>query len=420
MIADLIADPANARRHTERNIGLIHTAIGEVGLARSVVIDEHGVLLAGNATALAAARAGKTRILVVDADGDQMVAVRRTGLSVAAKARLSLFDNRAAELADGWDADVLRQLVEQDVPLDDLFSPEELEAVYAKAAAAAAGGFRGNPDAVVAARQTDIQLGDLFELGAHRLLCGDAVKADDVARLLGDVVPVLMVTDPPYGVEYDPAWRARAGVNTNAKKQGKVLNDDQADWTEAWRLFPGDVAYVYHAGMKSAIVQASLELARFELRAQIIWAKDRLALGRGDYHWQHEPCWYGVRPQRSGKRTKDRSQSTLWRISTTALEADPPPEHTTVWEIPAREDSGHGHGTQKPVECMARPMRNHLAPEVYDPFLGSGTSVIAAAMLGRVCYAMELEPAYVQMAIDRWEAFTGQKAVKVGKAARAA
>jgi DNA modification methylase len=130
------------------------------------------------------------------------------------------------------------------------------------------------------------------------------------------------------------------------------------------------------------------------MRAQIIWAKDRLVLSRGDYHWQHEPCWYAVRTGTSVHRTDDRLQ-------------------TTLWAIPSRDDAGHGHSTQKPVECMARPLRNHHALAVYDPFLGSGTTLIAAEQLSRRCYAIEIAPSYLQIAIDRWEAFTGKTAVKV-------
>jgi DNA modification methylase len=165
------------------------------------------------------------------------------------------------------------------------------------------------------------------------------------------------------------------------------------------------------------VVKVSLKTVGFGLRAQIIWAKDRLVLGRGDYHWQHETCWYAVREGSAGLRNRDRSQATLWRIGTPdpwLVDGVPIPETTTVWEIPAREDAGYGHGTQKPVECMARPMRNHHAPEIYEPFSGSGTTLIAGQMLGRRVYAIEIDPTYVQMAIDRWEAFTGQKATKVG------
>jgi DNA modification methylase len=147
-------------------------------------------------------------------------------------------------------------------------------------------------------------------------------------------------------------------------------------------------------------VEASLAIAGFELRSQIIWAKDRMALSRGDYHWQHEPCWYAVRHDSTGHRNEDRTQ-------------------TTLWTIPARDDAGHGHGTQKPVECMLRPMRNHDPCDVYEPFCGSGTTVIAAEQLNRRCFAIEIEPSYCQVIIDRWEAFTGQKAQKVGELVRA-
>jgi DNA modification methylase len=203
-----------------------------------------------------------------------------------------------------------------------------------------------------------------------------------------------MVTDPPYGVEYDPEWRMDAGLTGNTARMGKVMNDDRADWTEAWKLFPGDVAYVYHAGVFASTVQQSLERAGFAIRAQIIWAKDRLALSRGDYHWQHEPCWYAVREGGKGHRTDDRTQ-------------------TTLWSIPARDDAGHGHGTQKPVECMERPVRNHLADTVYEPFAGSGTTVIACERTGRTCMAMELDPGYCDVVVRRWEEFTGRKAERV-------
>ena len=201
-----------------------------------------------------------------------------------------------------------------------------------------------------------------------------------------------MVTDPPYGVEYDPAWRKRAGVNLNKGKLGKVANDNRADWREAWALFPGSVAYVWHAGRYASAVQESLEATGFEVRAQIIWAKDRFALSRGHYHWQHEPCWYAVRGSASWHG--DRKQTTLWHIN-------------------AREDQGHGHGTQKPVECMKRPIENNSSPgqAVYEPFSGSGTTIIAGEMTGRSVHAVELDPAYVDVAIQRWQAFTGERAL---------
>jgi DNA modification methylase len=202
-------------------------------------------------------------------------------------------------------------------------------------------------------------------------------------------VPLLVVTDPPYGVDYDPTWRVRAGLNKNKSKLGKVANDDRADWADAWRLFPGDVAYVWSAPGPLQIKSfEGLVAAGFQVRQQIIWAKDRFALGRGHYHYQHEPCWYAVRAK--GHWAGDRSQTSLWQIK-------------------SREDGGHGHGTQKPVECMRRPILNNSSPgqAVYDPFLGSGTTLIAAETTGRACFAIEIDPIYVDVAVRRWQAFTG-------------
>jgi DNA modification methylase len=180
-------------------------------------------------------------------------------------------------------------------------------------------------------------------------------------------------------------------------RTGKVLNDDRADWREAWALFPGDVAYVWHGALHATTVAESLIATGFEIRSQIVWAKDRLVLGRGHYHWQHEPCWYAVRGQ--GHWVGDRKQTTLWEIPTRAPHGE--------------QDAATVHGTQKPVECMRRPIINNSSPgqAVYEPFAGSGATLIAAEMEGRVCHAVELSPSYVDCAIQRWQAFTGQQAV---------
>ena len=245
--------------------------------------------------------------------------------------------------------------------------------------------------------------GDLWLLGNHRLICGDSTKADDVAKLLGDVKPNLMVTDPPYGVEYDPEWRNRVqradGTKVAARAVGKVENDDKADWSEAWALFPGNIAYVWHAGLFSSVVAASLEDTGFKLRSQIIWAKSNFAIGRGDYHWQHEPCWYAVR--KTGEWKGDRKQ-------------------TTVWQIDKPQKSETGHSTQKPVECMRKPVECMRKPvennssegqAVYEPFCGSGTTIIACEQTNRFCFAVEISPAYVDVIIKRWQNFTGNDAI---------
>jgi DNA modification methylase len=207
-----------------------------------------------------------------------------------------------------------------------------------------------------------------------------------------------MVTDPPYGVEYDASWRNEAdranGKPYGASAVGRVTNDDRADWREACELFPGQVAYVWHASLFGTTVQLSLEAAKFELRSQIIWAKDRFAISRGHYHWQHESCFYAVRLGSPAAWNGGWSQTTLWQIGHSKSET--------------------GHSTQKPVDCMRKPMENNSSPgqAVYDPFLGSGTSVIAAESIGRVCLGLELNPVYVDVIIERWQNYTGKKAVR--------
>jgi DNA modification methylase len=223
-------------------------------------------------------------------------------------------------------------------------------------------------------------------LGPHRIGCGDSTDAKIVSAVLAGVLPQLMVTDPPYGVEYDPAWRHRRGVNNSARRD-KIQNDEVADWAPAWSLFPGEIAYVWHGALRSTIVAESLFKAGFAIRAQIIWAKERLVMSQGDYHWQHEPCWYAVR--KKGNWTGDRKQTTLWNIPSGGQDADT------------------RHATQKPVECMRRPMLNNSSPgqAIYEPFLGSGTTLIAAQSSGRVCLAIETDPLFVDLAIRRWQAF---------------
>jgi DNA modification methylase len=197
-----------------------------------------------------------------------------------------------------------------------------------------------------------------------------------------------MVTDPPYGVEYRPEWRNEALGEAN-RAIGTVPNDDRADWREAWALFPGDVAYVWHAGTKADVVAASLAACSFEIRCQIIWAKQHFAISRGHYHVQHEPCWYAVRKGRSAGWLGDRKQTTLWEINNNLAQNGARPEAST------------GHGTQKPLACMAKAIANHDSKAVYDPFLGSGTTMVAAQLLKRACYAVEFEPKYVAVALER-------------------
>ena len=342
--------------------------------------------------------AGRGRLLAARQLGmDTVPTIELAHLTEAQKRAYVLADNRLA-LSAGWDDEMLR------LELGDLrtegfnlaltgFDIGDVEALFAIPTAGLT-----DPDEVPHAPEVPVStLGDVWVLGRHRLICGDSTDAATVATVLDGVRPNLMVTDPPYGVGYDPAWRNRAGISTT-ERTGKVLNDDRADWREAWALFPGDVAYVWHGALHATTVAESLVASSFEIRAQIVWAKDRLVMGRGHYHWQHEPCWYAVRAGGTGHWSGDRKQTTLWQIPNRAQDTD-----TT-------------HGTQKPVECMRRPIVNNSSPgqAVYEPFSGSGTTLIAAEMEGRACHAVELSPAYVDVAVLRWQAFTGKTATLAG------
>lgn len=173
---------------------------------------------------------------------------------------------------------------------------------------------------------------------------------------------------------------------------GGFVNDHVADWRRAWALFPGDIMYVWHGGLRATVVAGGIMASGFVIRAQIIWYKTRLVISRGHYHWRHEACWYAVRKGATAHWTGDRKQTTVWPI--------------------AHRKSESGHAAQKPIECMRRPVENHSRPGdiVYDPFLGSGTTLLAAESIGRICRAIEIEPAYVAIAISRWQAMTGKRA----------
>jgi DNA modification methylase len=381
-LRSLVPYARNARTHSEAQVAQLAGSIREWGFTMPILVDEAGSIIAGHGRVLAADRLGIGDVPVITA----------RGWSEAQKQAYRIADNKLA-LNAGWDEQLLG------IEIADLASGEfnlDLIGFNETELAKLLGTNTGltDPDAAPDVPVTPASSsGEVWLLGKHRLACGDSTRATDVAAALGGVTPHLMVTDPPYGVDYDPKWRAERGVNNNRLKMGEVVNDERPDWREAWALFPGDVAYVWHASWFTAVTQASLEASGFAIRCEIIWAKDRFALSRGDYHWQHEPCWYAVRNGKTGHWASDRSQ-------------------TTLWQIPAREDDGHGHGTQKPVECMRRPIENNSSAgqAVYDPFVGSGTTIIAAEMTARACHALEINPAYVDVAIKRWQDFTGAQA----------
>jgi len=383
-IASVIPYARNPRKN-QGAIAKVAASLREFGWQQPIVVDSEMTVIVGHTRLEAARTLGMTEVPV-------HVAV---GLTPAQVRAYRLADNRTNEEAE-WDEDLLKLELHElkdeefDLALTGFDDRELMKLLLDDDEMARA---EETPEPPV--NPTTV-LGDVWVLGNHRIICGDSTKAEDVDKVLNGVKPHLMVTDPPYGVNYDASWRSEVNNDGPDSKRavGKVLNDDRADWSEAWALFPGDVAYVWHAGVFSPMVASSLECCSFTMRALIVWAKQRHTFGRGHYHHMHEPCWYAVKKSGTGHWSGDRKQTTLWSIEN-------------------NRSNETGHSTQKPVECMRRPIMNNSSPgqAVYEPFSGSGTTIIAGEMTGRHVYAIELNPAYVDVAVERWQTFTGQKAV---------
>ena len=312
---DLQIDPRNANRGTPRGRHLLESSLREYGAGRAVLTDRDGVLIAGNKTFEVAQRLGiPTR--VIETDGQELVVVRRRDLRLASdpQARaLAIADNRVGELDLDWDPAILQQLQADGLDLGLFWTTEEFERLLGEGTQ----GGQTDENAVVAPGATDIVRGDLFALGRHRLLCGDATDLADVHHLLEGQVPGLMVTDPPYGVAYDPAWRHRMDPRQRTAV-GRVANDDRVDWRAAFALFRGDVAYVWHAGLFAGPVAAALQSSGFVLRSQIIWVKQHFALSRTRCTGPMSPagmrCGRGA--PRTGRGIADRPPSGTSPIST--------------------------------------------------------------------------------------------------------
>lgn len=382
----------NPRRISDRAMKGLRASLERFGELGGIVYNKRTGRLVG----------GHQRVKALAAMGVKDAEVRVVDLPIAEEKAANLALNHPG-IGGEWDEALLAVVlaeVERDLPT--AYEELQLDDLVGEAGSDELTEGLTDPDDVPEEQPNPVtRAGDVWVLGDHRIICGDSTDAATVARLLGDVKPHLMVTDPPYGVEYDANWRNEAkrpdGTPYGATALGVVKNDDRADWREAWALFPGEVAYVWHSGTMAHVVAESLIATGFGIRAQVVWGKSSLVISRGHYHPQHEPCWYAVRKGGTGHWQGDRKQSTLWAI-------DKPKKSET------------GHSTQKPVECMRKPIENNSAPgdAVYEPFSGSGTTIIAGEQTGRRVYAVELNPPYVDIAVTRWQAFTGKTATLDG------
>jgi site-specific DNA-methyltransferase (adenine-specific) len=384
-IAELKDYEFNPRKIADKEIEKLTSHIKEDGYHQRIIVNSDYTIIGGHQRKKALLAAGYKKNDVID------VLISDRLLSAEELDRINIRDN----LPFGeYDFDILNDRFDKDTLLDFGMSDNLLVGFGED-------NLFAEDEAIFDSELIEprAKLGDLYILGNHRLLCGDSTNAEHVSRLLDGTNPILMVTDPPYGVNYEPEWRKDAGLN-NSQNMGKVLNDDRYDWSDAYSLFTGDVAYIWHPSKYTHKFAEHIETNGFDLINLIVWSKNRFVLSRGDYHHQHEPLWYGVKKGRNHNWQGKRDQSTIWEIDNYAGGATDGEEQT-------------GHGTQKPIECMLRPIINNskVGESVYDPFGGSGTTLIAAQRSKRNCYMMELSPAYVDIIVQRWEKETGQQGI---------
>ena len=381
-INDLTENRDNPRRLSKKRAEELKKSLGKFGLCQPIVIQPDGKIIGGH-----------QRINTLRAIGYDKV-------SVAIPSRI-LSDREEQELTirlnkniGEWDVDILANVWNPEDLLEWGFSEEELDIDIQTIL-----GKNEDEDGGLLEPTKDpkTKLGDIYQLGNHRFICGDSTLPETVQQLLDGEEPILMVTDPPYGVNYDASYRDNMNIRHGKNKaKGKVQNDDKINWALAYSLFPGSVAYIWHSFKMP--LQTLLD-AEFELISEIIWVKQHFAIGRGDYHWQHEPCWYAIKKGHKHNWQGSRKESIVWEIS-----------NLNAFGTNS-EDERTSHSTQKPLECMRKPIINNSAKGegVYDPFLGSGTTLIACEELDRKCYGIELDPAYCDLIVDRWVRYRKSK-----------
>ena len=380
---NILFNPRNWRIHPLNQQNALKGVLEEVGWVQQVIVNKRtGNLVDGHLRCQLAAREGAKTIPVVyiDVSEEEEALVLATLDPIAAMAATD-----KAKL-DELFADIQSENENVQKMLDEIAEKEKLE--YGKKPL---DDVEPQIDKAEELRvKWGVSLGQLWKLGDHRLICGDCTDKAVVDKVM-DIPLNIMVTDPPYGVDYDANWRNEAAekglLSYAGRRIGRVENDIRDDWRAAYELFNGDVMYCWHAGLRASNTQESIESVGFEIRGQIIWDKPHFVIGRGHYTPRHEPCWYAVRKGKTASWIGESMQTTMWHIS-------------------LDKNVSGGHSTQKPLEYMERPVRNHSG-DVYDPFLGSGTTLIACERLNRKCRAVEISPAYVAVAIQRWVDVTG-------------
>lgn len=404
-VAELIPYARNPRKNDEA-VDRMVASIREFGFKVPLLIRSNGDIVDGHLRLKASQKLGMTEVPVILCDDWSEAQVKAFRLLV----------NRSVTWAE-WDEELvtleLEELREMEFDLQLTgFDPVEIDNFLVDESE------EQSEDVIQEVPKTPVsRIGDLWCCGEHRVLCGDATSAEVVTRLLGESKPQLMVTDPPYGIELDTEWRDRAGVNgcgaaepsymkhrTEGHIETTISGDTRVDWSDAFALVPSlEVLYVWHASKFTREVLDGLLRIGFLHHQQIIWNKGRAVLTRSLYWFQHESCWF-VRKKNAPWYGKAGENSTVWD--------SPSPKFI----MGGSDEEKFDHPTQKPLSLASRPILNHTrrGELVYEPFLGSGTTLAASEMNDRVCYGMEIDPKFVDVVVMRWQKISGKQAVLDG------
>lgn len=374
-VADLVPYAKNTKKHDKKQIANVAESIKQYGFVQPVVIDKDGVIVIGHCRVLGAKKLGMKEVPCVCVDDltpEQVNALR-------------IVDNKSNESA--WDLDYLaEELAAVDLSAFDFdFGIEEEEEETEI--------VEDDYEAEIP-EEPYVKVGDLYQLGRHRLLCGDSTSANDVQRLAGGAQVDLLITDPPYNVDYEGKTKEKLKIQND-----KMENDSfrqfliDAFKNEDLVMRPGAVFYIWHADSEGYNFRGACSDAGWKVRQCLIWNKNSMVMGRQDYQWKHEPCLYGWKEGAGHLWASDRKQTTILNF-----------------DRPTKNDL---HPTMKPIALFDYQIKNSskAGDAVLDLFAGSGTTIIACEQNGRKAFSMEFDPRYAQAIIQRWETFTGEKAV---------
>ena len=393
-INELKNDHKNARKRTDRSSALIKESLQKYGAGRSIVIDEENRILAGNGTIAGARAAGIKNVRVIETEGDEIIAVKRKGLSEDQKVGLALADNRTSDLSE-WDKEMLHQLSE-DHDIDPWFTKEDLAEILGEPDIIPTEGLTDPDEVPETPEEPTTKFGEVWKLGNHKLLCGDATDLNQLQPLMENELADLWLTDPPYNVNYEGKTADKLKIQNDQFANEEFREFLAAAYTTAYNyLNNGASFYIWHADSEGYNFRAAAKDANLQIKQCLIWVKSSMVMGRQDYHWQHEPCLYGWKKGASHFWNADRKQTTVLKFD--------------------RPNRNKEHPTMKPVDLFQYQMSNSSKPNhiILDTFGGSGTTLIAAERIQRQARLVELDPRYCDVIIKRWENFTGNKAERV-------